>query len=115
MIKIDENEGNQNYNEIRNFTCENKNIDNNFKNLIEFLNSFQSRIISSYANDFTFSVTLNFRSNTVNLSVFLVDCTYLLEITDEDPMEFKDEDIFNTNEVNQNGFLSLINEINANR
>ena len=115
LIKIDENEGNQNYDEIRNFTCENKNIDNNFKNLIEFLNSFQSRIISSYANDFTFSVTLNFRSNTVNLSVFLVDCTYLLEITDEDPMEFKDEDIFNTNEVNQNGFLSLINEINANR
>ena len=115
LIKIDENEGKQNYDEIRNFTCENKNIDNNFKNLIEFLNSFQSRIISSYANDFTFSVTLNFRSNTVNLSVFLVDCTYLLEITDEDPMEFKDEDIFNTNEVNQNGFLSLINEINANR
>jgi hypothetical protein len=29
-------------------------------------------------------------------------------------MEYKDEDIFNTNEVNQNGFLSLINEINAN-
>ena len=115
LIKIDENEGNQNYDEIRNFTCKNKNIDNNFKNLIEFLNSFQSRIISSYANDFTFSVTLNFRSNTVNLSVFLVDCSYLLEITDEDPMEFKDEDIFNTNEVNQNGFLSLINEINANR
>ena len=115
LIKIDENEGKQNYDEIRNFTCENKDIDNNFKNLIEFLNSFQSRIISSYANDFTFSVTLNFRSNTVNLSVFLVDCTYLLEITDEDPMEFKDEDIFNTNEVNQNGFLSLINEINANR
>ena len=114
LIKIDENEGNQNYDEIRNFTCKNKNIDNNFKNLIEFLNSFQSRIISSYANDFTFSVTLNFRSNTVNSSVFLVDCTYLLEITDEDPMEYKDEDIFNTNEVNQNGFLSLINEINAN-
>ena len=114
LIKIDGKEENLNFDEIRNFTCENKIINNNFKNLIEFLNSFQNRIISSYTNDSTFSVTLNFRSNTVDSSVFLVDCTYLLEITDEDPMEYKDEDIFNTNEVNQNGFLSLINEINAN-
>ena len=115
LIKIDGNEENQNYDEIKNLTCENKNINNNFKNLIVFLNSFQNRIISFYTNDFTFSVILNFRSNTVNSSVFLVDCTYLLEITDEDPMEYKDYDIFNTNEVNQNGFLSLIEKINANR
>ena len=115
LIKIDGEEEKQKYDELIKNTCENNHLNNNFKMLIKFLDFFKNKIKTSFTNDFTFSVILNFSSNVVNLSVFQVDCIYQLEIPEEEITEYKDFDIFNIKEVNQNGFLSLINEINVNR
>ena len=101
------------YDEIKDITSDNRNLLNNFLKFKEFLEFFESKIQSSYKNKFTFEVTLKFESNSVKLSIFQVDCIYILQINGEEPIEFKDSDIFN-NELRENLFL-LLNEINEGR
>lgn len=101
------------YDEIKDITSDNRNLLNNFQKFKEFLEFFENKIQSSYKNKFTFEVTLKFESNSVKLSIFQVDCIYILQINGEEPIEFKDSDIFN-NELRENLFL-LLNEINEGR
>lgn len=101
------------YDEIKDITSDNRNLLNNFLKFKEFLEFFENKIQSSYKNKFTFEVTLKFESNSVKLSIFQVDCIYILQINGEEPIEFKDSDIFN-NELRENLFL-LLNEINEGR
>ncbi len=101
------------YDEIKDITSDNRNLLNNFLKFKEFLEFFESKMQSSYKNKFTFEVTLKFESNSVKFSLFQVDCTYILQINGEEPIEFKDLDIFN-NELKQNLFF-LLNEINESR
>ena len=81
---------------------------------MNILDYAKNKIISEFANNFNFKITLAFKSSSVENNLFHIDCKYQLEIPDENPTEFQDRNILNNNELEElEGFRFLLNEINA--
>ena len=112
-IKIGDKEEKTNIDRIKAYKSDNDILNNNKAKFIQFLEDMQKKIASEFSGDFNFKVTLVFKSKIVSNKEFHINCIYQLEIPDEDPTEFQDNDIF-SNQL-EGGILFLINEINVRR
>ena len=112
-IKIQGEYENINFETIQGYNSTNEIINNNYKNLLDFLKNIINKIKTEFVNNFKFKVAFNFISNYVEKNIFQMNCFYQLEISNEKPTEFKDLDIFKNED--KEGITFLINEINARR
>ena len=106
---------NENIN-IETVKSKNEILDNNYKNLLNFIKDIISKIKSEFTNNFDFKVNFNFKSNNFNKNKFNTYCYYKLNIPNEKSSEFKDANIFNIKDYSElEGITLLVNEINARR
>ena len=108
-IKIDNTIQNINLNQIKTIIPENEILKDNFINFLKNLEQIIKKIKDEISANFNFKITLIFKVNRVKDSIFHIDCTYKLDIKNENIPEFIDYDILN-NGLGE-GFSYIINEI----
>ena len=97
--------------EIKELTSNNEVIMHNYKKLLLVLSKIEDAIKNEFIYNYKITVTLNFKTISVNNSVFNIRCTYNLIIPNENkPFEFADDNIIEKGL--SNGLEYLISEIN---
>jgi len=97
--------------EVKRLTSNNEIIMNNYRKFLSILEEIKNKIEKEFNFKFKITVTLNFKTISVNNSLFNIKCIYNLKIQNESGThEYKDEHIFK-NRLSS-GFLFLKNEIN---
>jgi len=96
--------------EVNKATSNNNVLRENYKNFLSFLETINKRIIDEFSFKYKLKITLNFKTNNVDNSIFNITCNYIVEIPNESPYHFRDENIL----VNRSylGLMYLLEEIN---
>ena len=108
-IKIDNTIHEINLAQIKTISPENEILKNNYAKFLKIMEQIIEKIKDEISANFSFKITLIFIANEVENSIFHIDCTYKLDIKNENIPEFKDFDILN-NGLGE-GFSYTINEI----
>lgn len=95
--------------EIKAITPKNDTLFNNFNKFLNILDFIIKKIKSSFSGDFRFSISLKFKGNKIENSIFQIDCKYELVINEEDIPEFVDLNILEKNPVE--GLNYVLSEI----
>ena len=101
-----------NINQIKKFSSKNKIINDNYIKFLSFLNEIEKKIKNECLLDRKFTITLKFSTENVYNSNFNITCDYILKIVNEEPYNYKDENIIEKGL--SEGFQYLIDEINNN-
>ena len=100
------------YDIAMNSTSKTKIVNDNYNKFKQFLNNIKKLLEENCSNNFSFKVTLNFQTKTVQKSEFNIKCLYYLEIPGEDNNEFRDENILFIDDLSTSeGFGYLLNDI----
>ena len=97
--------------DIRNATTNNKEIENNYKKFLLFLDKFESKLINDFKNSYKLKMTLNFTTKSINNDDFVITCLYDVSIPGRNVEQFKDDNIL-SKEMYE-GLLYAFYEINS--
>ena len=98
--------------EVKKLTSNNEVIMNNYKKLLSVLSRIEEEIEKEFNFNYKITVTLNFKTNSINNSIFNIRCTYNLIIPHENkPFEYADDNIIEKGLSSGLGYL--IGEINS--
>ena len=110
-VKIGDIQENINFETIKGYKSKNEILNNNYKKLLQFIDYVGDKLVSDYLNNFSFKVTFNFNSKSVEQNIFVINCMYGLNNPNENFLEFNDCNIFQLKELK--GLENLIFEING--
>ena len=110
-IKIgDRGEKINNIEEIKKASSSNKILNDNYNKFIKYLEEIENKIKNEFIHEYKLTITLKFESNFCIQNNFNIICLYIVNIQEEDPIEFKDENILLN--ASKQGLSFLITEVN---
>ena len=96
--------------EIKNMTSKDESLNKNYKQFLKVLETIISRIKKEFSFRYKLRIILNFKTIAIENAQFKIKCNYTVEIPNEKPFDYKDENILEK-ELTA-GFPYLLNEIN---
>ena len=96
--------------EIKNFSSKDENLMKNYVTFLRVLENILERIESEFSFRYKLKFTLEFKTNSIENDKVKMECNSTVVIPNEDPSEYKDENILE--KAMLNGFPYLLNEIN---
>ena len=97
---------------MRRFSPDSANVlRENYLNFINVLRNIKRRIESEFTFRYKLKFILQFKTKNIENHIFKMDCFYIAYIPNENPFEYKDENILEIG--TSNGIVHFLSEINA--